>query len=115
MGGGKPPTKTMRLLARLRAGGLWLHARRKKVNAWAIRAVSFYFGYTILHHEIYTAKTTDPLLVFLGLWLCGVAPATFFDSMRKANDVLRAATDTSEEPPEIAPAHPTDPKEKPDA
>lgn len=95
--------------SRLTRPFLWLHARRKRVNAWVVRIVSFYFGYKILDHEIYSAKTTDPILVFLGLWLCGVAPATFFDSMRKANDALRSATDTSEDAKNLTPADP--PKE----
>jgi hypothetical protein len=68
---------------RLLAGVLWLHHRRKTINAWVVRGVSFYFGYKILDHEIYGAGQADPLLVFLGLWLCGIAPATFFDGVRR--------------------------------
>jgi hypothetical protein len=62
---------------------LWCHARRKVINAWVVRGVSFYFGYRILHHEIYDQPSAEPLLVFVGLWLCGIAPATFFDQLRK--------------------------------
>lgn len=62
---------------------MWLHHRRKTVNAWVVRGVSFYFGYKILDHEIYGRAQAEPLLVFLGLWLCGIAPATFFDGIRR--------------------------------
>lgn len=89
-----------RTRAKILRGLRWLHSRRRTINAWVVRAVSFYFGYKILNHEIYHAEHTDPILVFLGLWLCGVAPATFFDSMRKAQDVLRSATDTADAPSE---------------
>ena len=68
---------------RLLDGVLWLHHRRKTINAWVVRAVSFYFGYKILDHEIYGRAQAEPLLVFLGLWLCGIAPATFFDGVRR--------------------------------
>jgi hypothetical protein len=68
---------------RIARGVLWLHARRKTINAWVVRVVSFFFGYKILHHEIYDQPSAEPLLVFVGLWLCGIAPATFFDQLRK--------------------------------
>lgn len=69
---------------RIFAGIAWLHRRRRAVNAWVVRGVSFYFGYRILHHEVYSVQSTDPLLVFVGLWLCGIAPTSFFDSLRRA-------------------------------
>lgn len=68
---------------RIIAAVTWLHGRRRAVNAWIVRGVSFYFGYKILHHEVY-ATNPDGLLVMLGLWLCGVAPTSFFDQLRKA-------------------------------
>lgn len=73
----------------------WLHARRKRLNVWAVRVVSFYFGYRILNQQIYVAKTADPLLIFLGLWLCGVAPASFFDGIRKVTDVTHGGEATA--------------------
>lgn len=72
--------ETMKRLAR---GIMWLYARRRALNTWVVRAVSFYFGYKILHHEIYEKQTAEPLLIFLGLWLCGIAPASFFDGIRR--------------------------------
>jgi hypothetical protein len=87
-----------RIGKKLAQGALWLQSRRRMLNAWVVRAVSFYFGYKILNHEIYHADHTDALLVFLGLWLCGVAPATFFDSMRKANEVLHGGNDAANAP-----------------
>lgn len=85
---------------RLLAGVLWLHHRRKTVNAWIVRAVSFYFGYKILSHEIYGRQSAEPLLVFLGLWLCGIAPATFFDGVRRMGAL--ASTEPTNEDKEKA-------------
>lgn len=79
---------------RLLAGVLWLHRCRKTINAWVVRCVSFYFGYKILNHEIYGREQAEPLLVFLGLWLCGIAPATFFDGIRR----IGAAASVEPEP-----------------
>jgi hypothetical protein len=61
----------------------WAHDHRRKINAWIVRVVSAYFGYKVLSHEIYEVDKADPLLIFLGLWLCGIAPATFFDGIKK--------------------------------
>jgi hypothetical protein len=47
------------------------------------RITSFVGGVLILHREIYEVQHPEPLLVFLGLWLCGIAPATFFDGLKK--------------------------------
>lgn len=66
----------------------WANVHRRQLNAWFVRAVSFYFGFKILQHEIYHKDHVEPLLIFLGLWLCGVAPATLFDSLRKGRDEL---------------------------
>lgn len=85
---------------RLLAGVLWLHTRRRTVNAWVVRGVSFYFGYKILDHEIYSQGQADPLLIFLGLWLCGIAPATFFDGIRRMGGV--ASVEPKPEDPENA-------------
>lgn len=95
-------------MKRLARGILWLHARRRVINTWFVRAVSFYFGYKILHHEIYEKPTAEPLLIFLGLWLCGIAPASFFDGIRK---VGAAAQSELEQKAELVP---TDPDVTPD-
>lgn len=60
-----------RLLGRVRGGGV-------KILAFAV-------GVAILYHEIWIASSAEPLLVFLGLWLIGVSPASFFDELRKLN------------------------------
>lgn len=91
-------------MTRLWQAVLWLHVRRRKVNAWIIRIVSFYFGYKILHHQVYGVQSAQPLLVFLGLWLCGVPPALFFDGLRRLGaDVTGAmqegVTDTAGDAP----------------
>lgn len=85
-------------LLTIKAGLAMLYARRRTFNAWVVRAVSFYFGYKILHHEIYETRTADPLFIFLGLWLCGVAPATFFDGVRKVGASVSAELSASPEP-----------------
>lgn len=56
----------------------------KGAGRWAVRIGSFYAGYRILHHEVYETETAEILLVILGLWLCGIAPASFIDSLRRA-------------------------------
>lgn len=70
------PNRTVRAIA-------WLHARRGKINRLILKAAGFYFGYRVLHHEIYEADSAEPILVGLGLWLCGVPVATFFDGLKK--------------------------------
>lgn len=80
----------------------WAHARRKTINAWVIRGVSFYFGYRILNHEIYDKESAEPLLIFLGLWLCGIAPASFFDGIRKVGGAATTTPDPPE-PPKVEP------------
>lgn len=74
------------------------------VRMAAVRVASFYFGYRILHHEIYEIAHPEPLLIFLGLWMCGIAPATFFDGLRKigqsAESALTAGAPKTDEPPE---------------
>jgi hypothetical protein len=58
-----------------------------------VRVASTYAGYRVLHHEIYETSTSEPLLVFLGLWLCGIAPATFFDQLRRIGVSLQSELD----------------------
>lgn len=65
---------------------LWLYASRRFARRWIVRVVSFYFGYKILNHQIYEAKEVDPIVMALGLWLCGIAPADIFDGLRKLGD-----------------------------
>lgn len=61
----------------------------RRLRRWAVRLVSFYFGYKILHHEIYAAEQADSLRIALGLWLCGIAPADIFDGLRKLGDKVQ--------------------------
>jgi hypothetical protein len=62
---------------------LWLHRQRRSINRWIIRAVSLYFGYKILHHEVYEVEHVEPLIFFFGLWLLGIAPASFIEGLKK--------------------------------
>ena len=57
-----------------------------RLRRWALRIVAFYFGYKILHRQVYEVDQAEPLLIALGLWLCGIAPADIFDGLRKLGD-----------------------------
>lgn len=62
---------------------LWASTKGTRLIALTVKAGSFVFGVLILRHEAFQVKQVEPLLIFLGLWLCGVPPATFFDSLRR--------------------------------
>lgn len=70
-----------------------------KVRRWALRIVAFYFGYKILHRQVYEVDQAEPLLIALGLWLCGIAPADIFDGLRKLGDKVTAETGSIAGPP----------------
>lgn len=57
-----------------------------KLRRWAARLAAFYFGYKILHRQVYEVEEANEILIALGLWLCGVAPADIFDGLRKLGD-----------------------------
>lgn len=69
---------------------LWASRQQKAARAWIFRGVTFYFGYRVLHHEVYETETSEPLLIVFGLWLCGIAPATFLDSLRKGAAAIQS-------------------------
>lgn len=66
----------------------WVQARKRWLRRWVVRIAAFYFGYKILHREIYEVEHAEPLLIALGLWLCGIAPADMFDGLRRVGDGL---------------------------
>lgn len=72
---------------------LWCFGHGGSLRTWIVRLTSFAAGYKILHHEVYETDTSEPLLVFLGLWLCGIAPATFFDQLRRIGVSLQSELD----------------------
>lgn len=78
-------------MRRLARAILWLHQRRKIVNRWIVRVVSFYFGYQILRHEVYEVEHVEPLVFFFGLWLIGIAPASFIDGLKKVGVTARSS------------------------
>lgn len=92
------PSRLVRAIA-------WLHARRGKINRLILKAAGFYFGYRILHHEIYEADSAEPILIGLGLWLAGVPVATFFDGLKKlgaqAEEQVKAVTGEEQPKPEL--------------
>lgn len=65
-----------------------LGAARRRIVALAIKALMQVAGVAILYHEVFEAKSPDGLLVFVGLYLCGVPPAMFFDGLRRFNDFV---------------------------
>jgi hypothetical protein len=75
-----------------------------RLRRWGVRIASFYFGYKILHREVYEVETAEPLLIALGLWLCGIAPADIFDGLRKMGDRVtgEAAPPDPQHPLEVA-------------
>lgn len=91
-----------------------LGAARRRIVALAIKALMQVGGVAILYHEAFVAKSPDGLLIFVGLYLCGVPPAMFFDGLRKFNDFVagiegRQGTgrglDTSEDDSPRPPTH----------
>lgn len=80
----------------------WLHARRGKINKLVLKGVGIYFGYRILHHEIYEAEQAEPILIGLGLWLCGVPVASFFDGLKKMGAAASSAVETVTRPEQEA-------------
>jgi hypothetical protein len=55
----------------------------------------FVGGLAILHREIWEVQTAEPLLVFLGLWLIGIAPAQFFDGLKKLGQEAKGQIEQS--------------------
>lgn len=70
-----------------------------KLRRWALRIVAFYFGYKVLHRQVYEVDQAEPLLIALGLWLCGIAPADIFDGLRKLGDKVQTETGSIASPP----------------
>jgi len=56
-----------------------------------VRAVSLYFGYRILHHEVYEVEHVEPLIFFFGLWLVGIAPASFVEGLKKVGATAKGS------------------------
>jgi hypothetical protein len=60
--------------------------RNPRLRTLVVRLGAFVSGVLVLYHEVFIASTSEPLLVFLGLWLCGIPPAMFFDGLRKLTE-----------------------------
>lgn len=86
---------------------LW--ASRRRVLALVLKAAMFVAGAVILYHEVFRAKTVDPLLIFVGLYFCGVPPALFFDGLRKFNEFVQLA-DRGQPPPGSPPSDEVPPR-----
>lgn len=63
------------------------------VKRQLIRLASLVGGLLILKREIYDVEHPEPLLIFLGLWLCGIAPAQFFDGLKKLGQEAKGSLD----------------------
>lgn len=90
----------------------WANTKGPKWVSALVKLGSFVFGVLVLKHQAFDVTNVQPLLIFLGLWMCGVPPATFFDSIRRvgqtADEALAGMTtgvpkpneiDTTPEPP----------------
>lgn len=64
---------------------VWELLRALGLRKQLTRLASTIAGAAILYHEVWIADTSEPLLIFLGLWLLGVPPAMFFDGLRKVS------------------------------
>lgn len=71
----------------------WLWARRRTVQTQVWRLAATVAGVVILYHEIWVTESSEPLLIFLGLWLCGLPPAMFFDGLRRLGTDAKSALD----------------------
>lgn len=78
-------------MRRTARSALWVLGKRKSVSRWIIRVVSFYFGYRILKHEVYEVEHVEPLIFFFGLWLIGIAPASFLEGLKKVGAEARGS------------------------
>jgi hypothetical protein len=76
---------------RIARGALWLQHQRTTFNRWIVRLASLYFGYRILHHEVYEVEHVEPLIFFFGLWLIGIAPASFVEGLKKVGTTAKGA------------------------
>lgn len=52
------------------------------------RLLSTIGGVLILRHEVYVAEEAEAVLVALGLWLIGIPPALWLDTVRRTTDSL---------------------------
>lgn len=85
----------------------WLWARRRTVQTQVWRLGATIAGVGILYHEIWVTESSEPLLIFLGLWLCGLPPAMFFDGLRRLGTDAKSALDPPDAPG--VPKPPADP------
>lgn len=65
----------------------------------AVRIASVAAGALILKHEVYDSDSAQLVVIGLGMWLIGVPPALWLDTLRRAGTQLGQPT----------PAHPPDP------
>lgn len=104
---------------------VWANTKGPKWVSALVKLGSFVFGVLVLKHQAFDVTSVQPLLIFLGLWMCGVPPATFFDSIRRvgqsADDALAGMTtgvpkageiDTTPEPSKQEAAAPTTEEQK---
>lgn len=59
----------------------------------ATRAAALVAGAAIIYHEVVISESAEPLLIFLGLWLCGIPPAMFLDGLRRITSAANASVD----------------------
>lgn len=86
----------------------WLWSRRRGMQSIAGKLTAFCVGVVILYHEIWVTESSEPLLIFLGLWLCGLPPAMFFDGLRRLGAEAKSSLDppSTTGVPKLPPADP---------
>jgi hypothetical protein len=53
-----------------------------RVGNWIVRGVSAAAGSAALYHEVYSGQEARWPVIFLGMWLIGMPPALWLDSLR---------------------------------
>jgi len=78
----------------MRAGDL-----PQRLAAHAFRLASVVAGGLILKHEVYDTQSAEITVIALGLWLIGVPPALWLDTLRKTSNVLIPDPEQEPQPP----------------
>lgn len=71
------------------------------VSPYLVRVISFIGGAGIIWHEVWVADSSEPLLVFVGLWLAGAPIADLLDKLRK---MAQIESPELPEAPEVQPS-----------
>lgn len=62
----------------------------------------------IMYHEVWVSDDSEPLLIFVGLWLCGAPIADFLDKIRRIASLAEAAQGAGDTGVEVTEGKPPD-------